>query len=91
MGIMKQYSCFWQLYFTVGLCAAAQAGEGRLSKTMKSAGFTRLCRGAVPFDVVLEAERSSVPRKQGTASTWVMSKPEVTIVNRRLHVLNADE
>ena len=34
----------------------AQAGEGRLSKILKSAGFTRVRRAAeTPFNIVLEA------------------------------------
>jgi len=40
----------------VGLGLGAQAGEGRLSKILKSAGFTRVRRAAeTPFNVVLEA------------------------------------
>jgi SAM-dependent methyltransferase len=40
----------------VGLGLGAQAGEGRLSKIMKSAGFTRVRRAAeTPFNIVLEA------------------------------------
>lgn len=39
----------------VGLGLGAQAGEGRLSKIMKSAGFTRVRRAAeTPFNIVLE-------------------------------------
>ncbi|MGD1065024.1 MAG: hypothetical protein ABR860_17355 [Terracidiphilus sp.] len=39
----------------VGLGLGAQAGEGRLSKVMKSAGFTRVRRAAeTPFNIVLE-------------------------------------
>src|ERR1700728_1378018 len=41
----------------VGLGLGAQAGEGRLSKIMKSAGFTRVRRAAeTPFNIVLEAQ-----------------------------------
>ena len=40
----------------VGLGLGAQAGEGRLSKIMKSAGFTRVRRATeTPFNIVLEA------------------------------------
>jgi hypothetical protein len=40
----------------VGLGLGAQAGEGRLSKILKSAGFTRVRRSAeTPFNIVLEA------------------------------------
>jgi len=40
----------------VGLGLGAQAGEGRLSKILKSAGFTRVRRAAeTPFNIVLEA------------------------------------
>jgi SAM-dependent methyltransferase len=40
----------------VGLGLGAQAGEGRLSKILKSAGFTRVRRAAeTPFNMVLEA------------------------------------
>lgn len=40
----------------IGLGLGAQAGEGRLSKIMKSAGFTRVRRAAeTPFNIVLEA------------------------------------
>jgi hypothetical protein len=40
----------------VGLALGAQAGEGRLAKIMKSAGFTRVRRAAeTPFNIVLEA------------------------------------
>ena len=40
----------------VGLGLGAQGGEGRLSKIMKSAGFTRVRRVAeTPFNIVLEA------------------------------------
>jgi SAM-dependent methyltransferase len=40
----------------VGLGLGAQAGEGRLSKVLKSAGFTRVRRAAeTPFNIVLEA------------------------------------
>ncbi len=40
----------------VGLALGAQAGEGRLSKVLKSAGFTRVRRAAeTPFNIVLEA------------------------------------
>jgi SAM-dependent methyltransferase len=40
----------------VGLGLGAQAGEGRLSKIMKSAGFTRVRRAAeTPFNIVIEA------------------------------------
>jgi SAM-dependent methyltransferase len=40
----------------VGLGLGAQAGEGRLSRIMKSAGFTRVRRAAeTPFNIVLEA------------------------------------
>jgi SAM-dependent methyltransferase len=40
----------------VGLGLGAQAGEARLSKIMKSAGFTRVRRAAeTPFNIVLEA------------------------------------
>jgi SAM-dependent methyltransferase len=40
----------------VGLGLGAQAGEGRLTKILKSAGFTRVRRAAeTPFNIVLEA------------------------------------
>jgi SAM-dependent methyltransferase len=40
----------------VGLALGAQAGEGRLAKVLKSAGFTRVRRAAeTPFNIVLEA------------------------------------
>jgi SAM-dependent methyltransferase len=40
----------------VGLALGAQAGEGRLSKVLKSAGFTKVRRAAeTPFNIVLEA------------------------------------
>ena len=40
----------------VGLGLGAQAGEARLSKVLKSAGFTRVRRAAeTPFNIVLEA------------------------------------
>lgn len=40
----------------VGLGLGAQAGEGRLSKIMQSAGFTKVRRAAeTPFNIVLEA------------------------------------
>lgn len=40
----------------VGLGLGAQAGEGRLSKVLKSAGFKRVRRAAeTPFNIVLEA------------------------------------
>jgi SAM-dependent methyltransferase len=40
----------------VGLGLGAQAGEGRLAKVLKSAGFTRVRRAAeTPFNIVLEA------------------------------------
>jgi SAM-dependent methyltransferase len=40
----------------VGLALGAQAGEGRLSKVLKSAGFSRVRRAAeTPFNIVLEA------------------------------------
>jgi SAM-dependent methyltransferase len=40
----------------VGLGLGAQAGEGRLSKIMRAAGFTRVRRAAeTPFNIVLEA------------------------------------
>jgi SAM-dependent methyltransferase len=40
----------------VGLGLGAQAGEGRLSKILKGAGFTRVRRAAeTPFNIVLEA------------------------------------
>jgi SAM-dependent methyltransferase len=40
----------------VGLGLGAQAGEGRLAKILKSAGFTRVRRAAeTPFNIVLEA------------------------------------
>jgi len=40
----------------VGLGLGAQAGEGRLSKVLKSAGFTHVRRAAeTPFNIVLEA------------------------------------
>ncbi len=40
----------------VGLGLGAQAGEGRLSKILKAAGFTRVRRAAeTPFNIVLEA------------------------------------
>jgi SAM-dependent methyltransferase len=40
----------------IGLGLGAQAGEGRLTKILKSAGFTRVRRAAeTPFNIVLEA------------------------------------
>jgi len=40
----------------VGLGLGAQAGEARLSRILKSAGFTRVRRAAeTPFNIVLEA------------------------------------
>jgi len=40
----------------VGLGLGAQAGEGRLAKIMKSAGFTHVRRAAeTPFNIILEA------------------------------------
>lgn len=40
----------------VGLALGAQAGEARLTKVMKSAGFTQVRRAAeTPFNIVLEA------------------------------------
>jgi len=40
----------------VGLALGAQAGEGRLSKILKAAGFSRVRRAAAtPFNIVLEA------------------------------------
>jgi SAM-dependent methyltransferase len=40
----------------VGLALGAQAGEGRLSKILKAAGFSRVRRAAeTPFNMVLEA------------------------------------
>jgi hypothetical protein len=40
----------------VGLGLGGQAGDSRLSKIMKSAGFTRVRRAAeTPFNIVLEA------------------------------------
>ncbi len=40
----------------VGLALGAQAGEGRLSKILKNAGFSRVRRAAeTPFNIVLEA------------------------------------
>ncbi len=40
----------------VGLGLGAQAGEGRLAKILRSAGFTRVRRAAeTPFNIVLEA------------------------------------
>jgi hypothetical protein len=40
----------------VGLGLGAQAGEGRLSKILKGAGFTRVRRAAeTQFNIVLEA------------------------------------
>jgi hypothetical protein len=40
----------------VGLGLGAQAGEARLSKILKSAGFSRIRRAAeTPFNIVLEA------------------------------------
>jgi SAM-dependent methyltransferase len=40
----------------VGLALGAQAGEGRLTNILKSAGFTRVRRAAeTPFNIVLEA------------------------------------
>ena len=40
----------------VGLGLGAQAGEGRLSKVLHSAGFSRVRRAAeTPFNIVLEA------------------------------------
>jgi SAM-dependent methyltransferase len=40
----------------VGLGLGAQAGEGRLSKILRAAGFTRVRRAAeTPFNIVLEA------------------------------------
>jgi SAM-dependent methyltransferase len=42
----------------VGLGLGAQAGEGRLSKILKNAGFSRVRRAAeTPFNIVLEARR----------------------------------
>jgi len=42
----------------VGLGLGAQAGEGRLSKILKNAGFSRVHRAAeTPFNIVLEARR----------------------------------
>ncbi len=41
----------------VGLALGAQAGEGRLSKILRSAGFTKVRRAAeTPFNIVLEAK-----------------------------------
>jgi SAM-dependent methyltransferase len=41
----------------VGLGLGAQAGEGRLAKVLKAAGFTRVRRAAeTPFNIVLEAQ-----------------------------------
>jgi len=40
----------------VGLALGAQAGEGRLARILRSAGFTRVRRAAeTPFNIVLEA------------------------------------
>jgi SAM-dependent methyltransferase len=40
----------------VGLALGAQAGEGRMSKILKAAGFSRVRRAAeTPFNIVLEA------------------------------------
>jgi SAM-dependent methyltransferase len=40
----------------VGLGLGAQAGEGRLSKVLKAAGFTRVRRAAeTPFNIILDA------------------------------------
>jgi SAM-dependent methyltransferase len=40
----------------VGLALGAQAGEGRLAKILKSAGFTKVRRAAeTPFNIVLDA------------------------------------
>lgn len=40
----------------VGLALGAQAGEGRLTKILKSAGFTKVRRAAeTPFNIVLDA------------------------------------
>jgi SAM-dependent methyltransferase len=40
----------------VGLALGAQAGEGRLTKVLKSAGFTKVRRAAeTPFNIILEA------------------------------------
>jgi SAM-dependent methyltransferase len=42
----------------VGLGLGAQAGEGRLAKILRAAGFTRVRRAAeTPFNIVLEARR----------------------------------
>jgi SAM-dependent methyltransferase len=42
----------------VGLGLGAQAGEGRLARILKAAGFTRVRRAAeTPFNIVLEARR----------------------------------
>jgi SAM-dependent methyltransferase len=42
----------------VGLALGAQAGEGRLAKILRSAGFSRVRRAAeTPFNIVLEARR----------------------------------
>jgi SAM-dependent methyltransferase len=41
----------------VGLGLGAQAGEGRLSKILRAAGFTRVRRAAeTPFNIILEAQ-----------------------------------
>src|ERR1700734_2819302 len=46
----------------VGLGLGAQAGEGRLSQILKSAGFTRVRRAAeTPFNIVLEALTETAP------------------------------
>jgi hypothetical protein len=40
----------------VGLALGAQAGEARLAKVLKDAGFTRVRRAAqTPFNIILEA------------------------------------
>jgi len=40
----------------VGLALGAQAGEARLTKVLKDAGFTRVRRAAqTPFNIILEA------------------------------------
>jgi len=42
----------------VGLALGAQAGEGRLAKILRAAGFSRVRRAAeTPFNIVLEARR----------------------------------
>ena len=41
----------------VGLALGAQAGEGRLSKVLHAAGFSKVRRAAeTPFNIVLEAK-----------------------------------